>query len=347
MTNPAHVCWDEAHFGKHASWYINRTFFFDVHPPLGKMMIAGMGYVTGYNGSFDFPQPGVEFGDHNVIGMRVGCTVIGIFIIPIGFLTVWTVTGSLAASTLSSLFLLFDTGFAVLTRYILLDPLLIFFMSASVLAHVKFRSLPPSSSFSREWWLYMTLTGVFLVSTFSVKFVGLFVIIYVGLNTAQELWTILGQTSKKNSDVALHLVARVVCLIISPICIYIGYFYIHFLILSKAGPGNGHFGAAFTSTLEDSPFHGIDINPLVQYGAIISLKASSNFPCAYLHSHPQFYPKGLSNGAHQQMVSNYMHREDNNNFIIRKWGPHNVSDTSDEFVRHGDLITLQHNRTGR
>ena len=27
--------------------YINRTFFFDVHPPLGKMIIGGVGWITG------------------------------------------------------------------------------------------------------------------------------------------------------------------------------------------------------------------------------------------------------------------------------------------------------------
>jgi len=46
VEEPDHVCWDETHFGKMGSWYINRTFFFDVHPPLGKVCIAQA--VTNY-----------------------------------------------------------------------------------------------------------------------------------------------------------------------------------------------------------------------------------------------------------------------------------------------------------
>ena len=51
---------------------LTRTFFFDVHPPLGKMMIAGMGYTTGYNATFAFEKPGDEYLDHNWLGMRLG-----------------------------------------------------------------------------------------------------------------------------------------------------------------------------------------------------------------------------------------------------------------------------------
>ncbi|KAJ8968137.1 hypothetical protein NQ317_007863 [Molorchus minor] len=60
VSEPDHICWDETHFGKMGSWYINRTFFFDVHPPLGKMLIGLSGYLTGYDGTFPFDKPGTN-----------------------------------------------------------------------------------------------------------------------------------------------------------------------------------------------------------------------------------------------------------------------------------------------
>lgn len=135
---PEHVVWDETHFGKFGSWYINRTFFFDVHPPLGKMMIGAFGYLTGYDGTFPFVKPGDSYEGVNYLGMRVCCTALGACLVPFAFIIVWEMTHSLPAAALGSSLILFDIGLLTLNQYILLDPILLFFIMGSVMGMMKF-----------------------------------------------------------------------------------------------------------------------------------------------------------------------------------------------------------------
>jgi len=58
ISEPAQVVFDEVHFGKFASYYLRHTYYFDVHPPLGKLMLAGAGWAGGYNGSYLFDKIG-------------------------------------------------------------------------------------------------------------------------------------------------------------------------------------------------------------------------------------------------------------------------------------------------
>lgn len=112
-------------------------------------------------------------------------------------MTVWDLTESNVAALVASAYLLFDVGMLTLNQYILLDPILLFFMSASVMAMVKVaRATREQRAFTWHWWLWLTGSGTMIACTISVKFVGLFVVILVGLQTAYDLWMVLGDLTK-------------------------------------------------------------------------------------------------------------------------------------------------------
>jgi dolichyl-phosphate-mannose-protein mannosyltransferase len=54
LQDPAEVVFDEVHFGKFSSFYVKQEFFFDVHPPLGKLLLGFAGVLGGYNGTIAF-----------------------------------------------------------------------------------------------------------------------------------------------------------------------------------------------------------------------------------------------------------------------------------------------------
>ncbi|XP_076382009.1 protein O-mannosyl-transferase 2 isoform X2 [Megalopta genalis] len=296
VTEPQHVCWDETHFGKMGSWYINRTFFFDVHPPLGKMLIGLSGYLTGYDGTFAFEKPGDKYENVKYVGMRLFCTFLGATIVPLSYLIVWDLTKSIQAAAFSALFVLFDIGLLTLNQYILLDPILLCFVMCATWGMARMGSLR-NEPFTWKWWGWLTFTGISLACTISVKFVGLFVVLLVGLYTAFELWRELGDLTKPITYVGKHLLARCICLVLLPIVLYMLFFYIHLSVLNKSGSGDGFYSSEFQSLLEGNSLYNATMPRQLAYGATITLK-NHRTGGGYLHSHWHLYPEGV--GARQQ-----------------------------------------------
>ncbi|KAM9355106.1 protein O-mannosyl-transferase 2 isoform 2-T2 [Pholidichthys leucotaenia] len=342
ITQPPHVCWDETHFGKMGSYYINRTFFFDVHPPLGKMLIGLAGYMTGYDGSFPFSKPGDKYEQHNYWGMRGFCALLGSFLPVFAYLIVLELSQSHGAALIAATLLIFDTGCITISQYILLDPILMFFIMAAVLSMVKFNQ-QRHRPFSAFWWLWLLLIGVNLAGALGVKFVGLFVILLVGLNTIWDLWRLLGDLSLSLVDVAKHFAARVIGLILLPLFLYVAIFAVHFVVLNKSGPGDGFFSSAFQSRLMGNNLHNASMPEYLAYGSTITVK-NLRIAGGYLHSHWHLYPEGV--GARQQQVTAYLHKDYNNLWLVHKQHNDSQSGTPD-LVRHGDIIRLEHKETTR
>src|SRR3989344_8593629 len=75
------VVFDEVHFGKFISSYCcTHERFFDIHPPIGKLLIAGGAYLSGYAGGFSFNTIGQEYTNVPITGIRMVPVLAGSFL---------------------------------------------------------------------------------------------------------------------------------------------------------------------------------------------------------------------------------------------------------------------------
>ncbi|KAL2179921.1 glycosyltransferase family 39 protein [Thermothelomyces heterothallicus CBS 202.75] len=334
------VTWDEAHFGKFGSHYLKREFYFD--PPAGKLLVGLSGYLAGYNGSFEFKSGDTYPPEVNYVFMRQFNAFWGAICVPMAYWTAKELKFRRPAVWLVALMVLCENSYTTISRFILLDSMLLFGTVATTLCWAKFHN-QRKNSFEPEWFFWLFMTGLSIGFVTSVKLVGLFVTALVGLYTIEDLWNKFGDTKMPVTELAAHFAARVVGLIILPFLVYLLSFAIHFAVLINSGPGDAQMSSLFQANLRGTNV-GRDSPLEVAYGSLVTIK-NMGYGGGLLHSHVQTYPEGSG----QQQVTCYHHKDANNNwFFYPNRGDTPYDPEADpRFIADGEVIRLLHAQTGR
>lgn len=109
---------DEVHFGKFASYYITRQYYFDVHPPFAKLLFGLAGWFVGYDGSFGFENIGDSYTEAHVpyVGMRALPAILGSLTVPIVYAIMKECGYSTIVATFSASIVLFGMYHPALSR---------------------------------------------------------------------------------------------------------------------------------------------------------------------------------------------------------------------------------------
>lgn len=240
LYNPNQVVFDELHFGKFASAYFTGEYYFDIHPPLGKLLIALGAFLGGYGeyvsryGVFLFQNIGQDYSLMPYIWFRLFPALAG-GLIPVAvfcFLRAFRIKPSL--SLLVGALLVFDNALLTQSRLILIDAFLILFGFWGLALFFSARHKGYCLSL-------FAAAGVFFALSFSVKWTGLS---FYGLAGFVVLFDVLFRKEIKALRGQIFFKAFVAFVAI-PFAVYFAIFAVHFFLLPHAGPGDAFMTSAF------------------------------------------------------------------------------------------------------
>mmetsp|Transcript_12209 Transcript_12209/g.19727 ORF Transcript_12209/g.19727 Transcript_12209/m.19727 type:complete len:608 (-) Transcript_12209:861-2684(-) len=259
ISQPDEVVFDEVHFGGFANYYLRGEYYFDIHPPLGKLLIAlATKFVApNYDGKFDFGQIHNKYNESvPYVAMRFLPATASAFLVVLMYIIARQMNMSNIVAASAALAILFESSMLAQSRLILLDSFILFFGACSVLSSLRLAryGADPKCRNGETFWTIMT--GVFTGCAASIKWTALAVVagvifhqgllFLVGLASVPfgfvrrrktkdgkivkqfQLWRILDHPS-------LRVFARTILLVIVAGAVYMFFQYLHFKILYRMG----------------------------------------------------------------------------------------------------------------
>jgi dolichyl-phosphate-mannose-protein mannosyltransferase len=229
LHQPKEVVFDEVHWGKFISHYCcSHTNFFDVHPPHGKLLVAGLARLTGYQGDQDFSRIGLPYKSAEPLALRGLSAFLGALIPVIAYLVFLALGVPAAGAFLGAFVLIFDNALLLQSRIMGLYPMLLLTLLSSLLCYLS--QLRSEGKRRLAWEIGCGLSCGFAMG---LQFTGILALAVVGVGECLRCFS--KKSSWKNS--ALFL-TRVTAL---SLVVYLIGWYVHFSLLPLQGPGDAFY----------------------------------------------------------------------------------------------------------
>jgi dolichyl-phosphate-mannose-protein mannosyltransferase len=236
LATPNKIVFDEVYFREFAGNYLSGNYFFDIHPPLAKLLFGAVAWVGGFS-PFD-----VAYSENATFALRVLPALAGTGIVVMMYIIARQIGLGRKLATLVATLVLFDGALIVESRFVLMDSFLLLAGLGALSAYIRL-----GKTTGKKRWKWVVLLGVMAGILVSIKWTGLAI---VGL----LLTTWLVQT-KRTRRKLIQTGKEILVVVFITSFIYISCFALHFALLDRSGMGDDYMSQQFQSTLVGSKYY--------------------------------------------------------------------------------------------
>jgi dolichyl-phosphate-mannose--protein O-mannosyl transferase len=228
---------DEIYFSQYLSAYFTHHYYFDIHPPLGKLLVAGFAALFNFtpvplDAKFD-----ASFIGNNALILRFLPCLAGALLPPLLFAVARALGLSLRAGLLAGLFVALDNSLIAHSQFLYFDNFLLLFGFAALWLALRYGQT--------QQLAYAVGAGVLAGLSASVKWTGLTFLLLAGLSIVWQS----GFIQWRRAFIASIVLGGGTVLAYSLI------FGIHFALLPLSGPGDNFMPLSFQQTLIGNPHY--------------------------------------------------------------------------------------------
>lgn len=250
--HPASVVFDEVHNGSFISAYATGQYYFDVHPPLAKLLVKFFGDILGVSYNADFAMIGNTL-PWEIIILRILPVLAGIILPLIIYFICRHINMSKLASFSAGILICLENSLIVQSRFIMFDSIMMLFGFSALLFYLLFRKNEQKKSL-------LVCSAILAAAAFSIKWTGF----------AFPLLIVIMEIIRTRKFLSIARFISVYALI--GLIFYVSVFAVHFSYLKHTGKGDVFMSDRFQKTLIGNPHAS---NPSIQpkgfFGKFIEL----------------------------------------------------------------------------